>query len=77
MPVQQCNGISIVIYASKIGNTVCLINDVGNRKLYELLKSIEDSVKEKKYSWKVLERYVPRSMMMIITSRVVEDMPDL
>jgi hypothetical protein len=34
-------------------------------------------VKEKKYSWNVLERQVPFNRRMIITSMVVEDIPDL
>ena len=54
-----------------------MIINQGNLELNELLKTIENSVKEKKYSWNVLERKVPINRRSIYSSMRAEDIPDL
>jgi hypothetical protein len=54
-----------------------MILNVGNEKLQDLLKAIQKSVNEGKYSWRELERKIPLDRILIKTSMAREDIPDL
>jgi hypothetical protein len=55
-----------------------MVKDLGNQNFNDLLKAIEKSVNEKKYSWRELERQVSSyNLIHPYTSIAAANIPDL